>query len=281
MKLSRKPSSYNVIQMETALKGRRILITRTRTQASALSAELERLGAIPLLIPTIEIAPPSSFRKLDQVIAGKNFDWLLFTSANAVYAFTQRAEALNQVSRATCLAAIGPATEHALRTTNAFAGASHIYTPAVAVAESLAEMLLPHVSHLLAIRGVAHLALIRAEVARDHLPETLIAAGATLTIAPAYRNILPGDSITLLQEALLDPSRAPEAVTFTSSSTAANFVDLLAATGIPLPPDILRISIGPVTSATLRDLHLPPHTEAEQPTIPALLTALQRAFASR
>ena len=265
--------------MDETLTGRRILITRTRSQASSLAAELERLGAVPVLIPTIEIVPPSSLSELDAVVSNlEAFDWLLFTSANAVQAFMQQARKLGRSIPLIQIAAIGPATERALRTAGILSGSRPILLPPVAVAESLADALLPHVQSLLAKRCSAKLALIRAEVARDHLPETLGAAGAMVTVAPAYRNVLPAGSLVLLQQVLQDASRTPEAITFTSSSTATNFVDLLTATGLPLPARMRRISIGPVTSVTLRRLELPPHTEAEDPTIPSLVAAIQRAF---
>ena len=75
-----------------SLKNKRILITRTRHQASELAAQLEALGATPLTIPTVEIAPPTSFAALDAALTClRTYDWLVFTSANAVEAFHRRA----------------------------------------------------------------------------------------------------------------------------------------------------------------------------------------------
>ena len=126
------------------LRGRRILITRTRSQASSLAAGLEEFGAIPIIIPTIEIVPPSSFRELDAVVSSlEAFDWLLFTSANAVQAFLQRAQVYGRPLRPPHIAAIGPATERALRATGALPSDHPILVPPRAVAESLAETLLP------------------------------------------------------------------------------------------------------------------------------------------
>src|SRR6185503_20849189 len=74
-----------------ALQNKRILVTRTRQQASGLAAQLEALGATPILIPTIEIVPPETFTPLDDALAQlETYDWLIFTSANAVEAFHQR-----------------------------------------------------------------------------------------------------------------------------------------------------------------------------------------------
>ena len=265
--------------MEDSLEGRRILITRTRGQASALAFELEQLGATPIVIPTIEIAPPTSSQELDNVLADiEAFDWLVFTSANAVHAFVRRAQMLGRVVMTAQVAVIGPATEQAVRASDVFSSVQTVLIPPVAVGESLAATLLPHVNHLLARGHAARLALVRADIARDTLPEILAAAGASVTIAPAYRNVLPTSSATLLRQIFEEPSRMPEAVTFTSSSTAVNFVELLAATGLRLPPSVLRISIGPITSATLRDLNLAAHTEAANPSIASLVDAVRRAF---
>ncbi len=128
--------------------------------------------------------------------------------------------------------------------------------------------------------------LIRAETARDTLPDTLRAAGAELTVAPAYRNLIPPDSIPLLQSLFANPEAWPDAITFTSSSTAANLLALLEAAGLTLPRDgehdrtILRASIGPITSETLRDLGYPPHLQAPNATIASLAKILATHLAA-
>src|ERR1700712_2918310 len=97
------------------LHHKRILITRTRHQASDLATRLEALGAIPILIPTIEIAPPHSFSALDAALTClRTYDWLLFTSANAVEAFHRRAQFNHLTQLPRKIAAIGPATERAV-----------------------------------------------------------------------------------------------------------------------------------------------------------------------
>src|ERR1700744_505985 len=122
------------------LTNKRILITRTPHPASELAAQLEALGATPLLIPTIEIAPPETFAPLDAALTClRTYDWLVFTTANAVEAFPRRA----QVQRLTHLpkhtAVIGPAP---LRAVNNI-GLTVDLIPPKYVAESLAEALLP------------------------------------------------------------------------------------------------------------------------------------------
>ncbi|MGD0649191.1 MAG: uroporphyrinogen-III synthase, partial [Acidobacteriaceae bacterium] len=120
--------------------------------------------------------------------------------------------------------------------------------------------------------------LLRAETAREHLPDTLRAAGADVTIAPVYSNVVPFDSITAIRNLFSTPDYWPAAITFTSSSTATNLLALLEASGLSLPQEIQRISIGPVTSQTLRDLNLPPHAEAAEPSLPSLVAEVVKAL---
>ena len=251
-----------------SLLHKRILITRTRPQASGLAAQLEALGAIPILIPTIEIAPPVSFAALDAALTCLGtYDWLLFTSANAVEAFHRRAQFLRLTQLPKKIAAIGPAT---LQAANAI-GLTIDLIPPHYLGESLAESLLPEAA------GKSFL-LVRAAQARDTIPEALIAAGATITIAEAYRNQLPPDSISAIQHLFSAPERYPDAITFTSASTARNLITLLEAANLTLPPNITLASIGPITSQTLRDLGHDPTIEASEPTIPALIQSLLNHF---
>ncbi len=247
-----------------ALQNKRILITRTRHQASELAAQLEALGAIPILIPTIEIVPPASFSALDAALTClRTYDWLIFTSANAVEAFHRRAQFLHLTQLPKKIAVIGPAT---LSAANAI-GLTVDLVPPQYIAESLAEALLPEAP------GKSFL-LIRAAEARDILPQTLTAAGATVTIVDAYCNQIPPDSIPALQHLFSTPDTYPDAITFTSASTARNLIALLEAANLTLPPTITLASIGPITSQALRDLNHPPTLEAPEPAIPALVQTL-------
>jgi uroporphyrinogen-III synthase len=251
------------------LANKRILITRTRHQASDLAAQLEALGATTILIPTIEIVPPASFAALDAALTClRTYDWLLFTSANAVEAFHRRAQLLHLTQLPKHIAVIGPATLAAANTI----GLTVDLIPPQYIAESLAESLLPESP------GKSFL-LVRAADARDHLPETLTAAGAAVTIAEAYRNQLPPDSIPALQTLFASPETYPDAITFTSASTARNLCALLEAANQTLPPNITLASIGPITSQTLRDLGHEPTIEAPEPAISALVESLRIHFA--
>jgi uroporphyrinogen-III synthase len=248
------------------LANRRILVTRARGQASALATKLEALGATPILIPTIELAPPSSYCAMDAALASiRSFDWLLFTSANGVQAFAERARQLGLGAAAKRIAAIGPATARAV----VEAGMAVDLTPPQAVAESLAEALLPYAAG-------ASMLLVRAAVARDVLPEALTTAGATVTIADAYRTVVPEASVAELRE--LFGKKPPDAITFTSASTAQNLVALLEAAQLKLPKGIVLASIGPITSQAMRELGLEPTVEAREATTLSLAEALSEHF---
>ena len=258
----------------------RILITRSPHQASELAAALRAHGADPILIPTIELADPTSFAPLDAALARLHtFHWLLFTSANAVHAFHHRLQSITGARHSHVLspvpysiAAIGPATAQALISI----GQTPTLVPPQAVAESLTDTLLPHA--LQPDGSPTRFLLIRAEQGRDFLPDTLRAAGADVTIAPAYRTLIPQISVTAVRDLFSSPRLYPDAITFTSSSTATNLFTLLEASGLNLPPDILRASIGPITSTTLRDLGYPPQVEAAQPTVAALAEIVVKAL---
>ena len=261
--------------MSLPLSGRTVLVTRSREQTSSLASELARLGAEPILIPTIAIAPPSSSAALEYAArTASGFDWIIFTSANAVTAFAAAAHILEDGRILPPIASIGPSTTAALVAAGLLTAGAHPFTPPRAVAESLAAMLVPRVQTLLAQQGSARILLLRAEQAPDLLPDTLRQHGAEVTVAPAYRTILPETSLPKLQALFSDPGRWPHAITFTSSSTARNLASLLEAADLHLPPGIPRVSIGPVTSQTLRELTLPPHAEALNATVSALAAAV-------
>ena len=259
--------------MHKPLAGRRILVTRASGQASALADALVAEGAEVVSVPAIEIAPPATWDALDQALKSLHtFDWLLFTSANAVLATARRASQLRLPLSPPKIAVIGPATAAAVHAL----GWKVDLVPEAYVAESLAKALLPHASG-------SRMLLIRAEQARDILPQTLRAAGADLHIAEAYRTMIPESSIERLRKLFPhDPRviRSPEidAITFTSASTATNLAALLERGGVGLPRTVQLASIGPITSKTMRALKLEPSIEAQESTIPALVRAIVTHF---
>jgi len=256
----------------------RILITRTRQQASALAAQLKTLGAETILIPTIELAPPSSYEVLDAAIdalsdPGHDFAWLLFTSGNAVNALRDRRRQKGIEIHPHRIAVIGPATLKALEEAGVTPQTGLVLMPEKYTAEDLA-------ADILSSTGPSpnHVLLVRAEDARDIIPAALEAAGHHVTIAPAYRNIIPPETVPALQRLFASPEAQPDIITFTSSSTARNLFALLEAAGITLSLNIALASIGPITSATLRELGHEPTLEASEPTIDSLVAAIAPAL---
>jgi uroporphyrinogen-III synthase len=224
---------------------------------------LAAAGADPIPIPTIAIVPPESFAALDAALSElRGFDWLLFTSANAVEAFAERARATGPAAIPTRIAAIGPATARAVRE---LLPRGPDLVPKLSTAEGLAEVLLPHAAG-------SSMLLVRAAVARDVLPAALTAAGARVTVADAYRNVVPEESIARIQE--LFANDPPDAITLTSASTALNLHGLLGAARLEVPKGTVLASIGPITTQAMRELGWEPTVEARQATIASLVDAL-------
>lgn len=252
------------------LAGRKILITRARHQAQSLASALEEKGATVVAIPAIEIIPPDSYDALDAALwNAKKYQWLVVTSANGAEVLAERLAALKlprDALDAFKVAAIGPATARALGEM----GVHVDEVPKQAIAESLVESLRDQVSG-------KNVLLVRAKVARDVLPEELRNAGATVDVVDAYQTIVPATSADDVRLIFAAPSRMPDVVTFTSSSTATNFFRLLhAANVLAWPTAMAAASIGPVTSQTLRHHGIEPAVEAAEFTIPGLVDALCR-----
>ena len=233
------------------------------------------MGAEAILVPMIEIVPPLSFAELDDAIRLLNgdeqtVDWVVFTSANAVQALSSRALELGATLRSRRIAVIGPATAKAVTAAELAPEIEPMLVPSEYVAESLAKALLA------VSKTPQRFLLVRAEEARDVIPVTLEAAGHTVRIAAAYRNITPPGTLHALREIFAEPDCYPDVITFTSSSTARNLVALLASIDLKIPVGIALASIGPITSATLGELGYEPTFEADEPTIDSLALAISR-----
>jgi uroporphyrinogen-III synthase len=249
------------------LAGTRILVGRARHQASSLSAGLRSLGASVVEIPFIEIRKPRSFQPLDDALKNlKSYDWLILTSVNGVEAMWQRRRKFRLTRRHfqhLQIAAIGPATKRAL----AKSGLTVKMVPEEYVAESVVRGLRDKVSG-------KRVLLVRAKVARDVIPEELRAAGAEVEVVEAYETVIPKKSRERLRALMKDSTRRPQLVTFTSSSTARNFAELLGSIRTRSLKNVEFASIGPVTSATLRELQLPVAIEAREFTMGGLIRAI-------
>jgi uroporphyrinogen-III synthase len=252
------------------LAGTRILVGRARHQAGSLSASLRSLGAAVIEIPFIEIRKPRSCQPLDAALRDvKAYDWLILTSANGVEAMWERIQKL-RITRHNLkhlqIAAIGPATKKAI----VKHGLKVKMVPEEFVAESVVKGLRDKVKD-------KRVLLIRAKVARDVIPEELRAAGAHVDVVEAYETVVPEKSRLRLRALMRNAERRPHIVTFTSSSTAKNFVELLGNFNAGPPRWLKQIqlaSIGPVTSATLRELQLSVAIEAREFTMGGLIRAI-------
>lgn len=259
-----------------ALSELRILIGRARHQAGGFSSSLRKLGARVIEIPFIDIRKPRSYKPMDRALKNlRDYDWLIVTSVNGVEAFWRRLRRLH-ISRKQLqhlrVAAIGPATRKAIEK----GGLRVEVVPKEYVAESVVESLRAHV------RGKRVL-LTRAKVARDVIPRELRRLGARVDVVEAYETAIPQASRGPLRAVLKDPKRRPHVITFTSSSSARNFVSLVGPevgslrAGTRRGERIRMASIGPVTSSTLLDLGLPVDIEAKEYTIPGLIRAIVAA----
>jgi uroporphyrinogen-III synthase len=255
------------------LHGKRIIVSRAKEQAGSLSNLLREDGADVLEIPFIEIRPAQSYEALDKAIENlMAYDWLILTSANGVAALFSRLEKQGK-SEADLLhlkiAAIGPATRKAIE--------KHGIPVDVMPEEYVAEAVVEEMKNQ-QIRGERVL-LVRAKVARDVIPTALREMGAKVHVMEAYETVVPESSRTAILGALNDPDKKPFAITFTSSSTVKNFVELLGEENAHsnLLDGVKLCSIGPVTSATLKENGLRVDIEAKEYTVPGLVEAIATA----
>jgi uroporphyrinogen III methyltransferase/synthase len=252
------------------LSGKRIVVTRTRKQASVLSEQLRALGADILELPTIRIEPPTELREFAELVQDAHaYDWIVFTSANAVDRFFEMFFKLYDDAReigAARIAAIGPATAQRVRDFRL-----HVdLQPEEFVAESV-------VREFQKQGGVENLRILlaRAEKARDVLPKQLSDMGAIVDQGIAYRTVPETRDTTGARRRLLE--EGADLITFTSSSTVENFLAL----GLPWPKGMQVASIGPITSKTARDHGLKVDIEARRHDIGGLVEAIRKFFESK
>src|SRR5207244_1522534 len=249
------------------LLGKRIVVTRTRKQASVLSNKLRALGAHVIELPTIRIEPPSDLREFAELVQDTHiYDWIVFTSANGVEAFFDVFFKLYDDAReigGARIAAIGPATAQRVKD-------FHLHVD-LQPEEFVAEAVVREFKKQGSIENLRVL-LVRAEKARDTLPKELLAMGAIVDEAFAYRT-LPETRDTSGARRQLAQDGA-DLITFTSSSTVENFLAL----GLPWPKGMRIASIGPITSKTVRDHGLTVDVEARRHDIDGLTQAIREFF---
>jgi uroporphyrinogen III methyltransferase/synthase len=250
-----------------SLFGKRIVVTRTRKQAGALSSGLRKLGADVFEIPTIRIEPPKDLFEFGQLVQDSHsYDWIIFTSPNGVNAFFEMFYKIFNDAReigGARIAAIGPATAARVRE-------FHLHVdlqPEEYVAEAVVKAFQKDGS----VENLRIL-LARAEQARDVLPTELTKLGAIVDVATAYRTVPETEDVSGALARFRE--EGADLITFTSSSTVENFLALK----LPLPPNLKTASIGPITSATMREHGLTVDVEARRYDIPGLTEAIREFY---
>ncbi len=251
------------------LSGRRVVIPRAADQAKDTANAVRERGAAPVVLPMIEIAPPPEPGAFSDAVAGMgSYDWVLFTSGNAVEQLRAELGRSGRDARAFGAArvgAVGPKTAEAL----AKLGIKADLVAQEFVGEGLA-------SSLLALGTPRRVLLLRALVARDALPEALRAAGAQVDVVAAYENKPLHGSAQELAEQI--GKGAVDAILFTSSSTVSSTLEALGAGGHELLSRVALGSIGPVTSRALEASGLKATVQASVYTVEGLLDALETHF---
>ncbi|MFQ5719831.1 MAG: uroporphyrinogen-III synthase [Acidobacteriota bacterium] len=258
-----------------ALAGRTVVITRPREQAASLARALHDLGAAVMEFPVIAIEPVDDPARIDAAVARlATTDWVIFTSVNGVTLFLDRVENLDGdlASLQGCrVAAIGPVTAGALEERGV--------TPCRIPAHYQAEGLLASLGDV--DWSGKRVLVPRAWRAREVLPETLRAAGATVDVLPVYRTVRPDLDVSSLREAI--EAGGIDAVTFTSSSTVSAFVSCVGAEEAPhllVAGQVAVACIGPITAATAREAGLSVAVEARSFTAEGLADALVEYFSA-
>ena len=246
--------------MSKPLRGRRIVVTRSPEQAPAFCDRLAQVGAEPIAFPTIQFLPlpaeplDHALRQLD------DYDWLIFTSANAVQFFFTRVDELGLAPTLPRIAAVGPATAAVL----AERGVAVAFVPN----EFVGEELVLGLGDLVGQR----LLLPRARIGRPKIVEMLRRQGAQVDDVPLY------DTVTANPDpaALAALAQGIDAITFTSPSSVRNFLKILEEAGFDraVLSSAAVACIGPVTAQATRDSGLPVAIMPDDYTIEGLIQAL-------
>jgi uroporphyrinogen III methyltransferase/synthase len=248
------------------LFGKKVLVTRSRDQASALSELLREQGAEPIEFPVIKISPPESFAELDAALDRiEDYDWLLFTSANGVRSVLSRLQELGRDVRwlkGPKVGAIGPKTAEEIQSV----GIRVDFIPSEFVAEAVADQFPEDPTG-------KRILIPRAKDAREVLPEKLLERGAVVDVVTAYCTEIEHTDATRVKELL--SSGEIDAITFTSSSTVEGFVRLV---GASIPDGVKIACIGPITAETATTHGLKPDIVADEYTIEGLVGRLVDSF---
>ncbi len=255
-----------------ALAGKRIVITRSAAQSEALARELSARGAIPMVLPLVSFADPEDFAPLDAAIAEiQRFDWIIFTSAQAVRAVVKRTEELKRSlihsGSKLRIASVGPVSAEAARQ----AGLPVEYVAETHTGAALAEVLGSR------LQG-AQVLLPRSDRANPDLPPALKLHGAQVTEVIAYRTLRPTDVDQRNLKQIAEG--AADAVLFFSPSAVQHFAELFGSEQLCALQDKLAITaVGPVTANALREAGVGRSVVAGNTTAAAVVEALEEHFA--
>jgi len=249
------------------LFGKKIVVTRTRKQAGVLSAQLRELGADVYEIPTIRIDPPEDMLGFGRLVQeAHTYDWLLFTSPNGVEAFFDLFFKIYKDARSLGgprIAAVGPGTAKKL--------AEYRFDTDLIPETNTAAGLLEALTNDHDVDNQTYL-WVRPKEASPVLSDGLEKQRAIVDQAIAYQTVPetedPTRGIARFKE------EGADLITFTSASTFEHFLDL----GLPLPENLKIASIGPITSAAIREDGLEPDIEATENNIPGLVSAILGHF---
>jgi uroporphyrinogen III methyltransferase/synthase len=253
------------------LFGKRIVVTRSRDQASVFAEMLIDRGASPIEFPSIDVVPPASWAELDTALdTVETYQWVIFTSANAVRFFFERLRSRGtdlRILKGVNICAVGPKTAEALE--------RHGLKADLIPTEFKAEGVLAALGGV-QVKGRRFL-IPRAKVARELIPEKLRELGAEVTVATAYENVRPAADVERVKKLFTEKKIA--AVTFTSSSTVHNFVEMLGQKEYKsLLNGVAVACIGPVTARTAEEYGMKIDVMPKEYTIPALVEAMVEYF---
>ena len=249
------------------LFGKRVIVTRSRDQASVFAEMLIDRGATTIEFPTIDVVPPASWAELDSAIQViETFDWIIFTSANAVKYFMERLRGLGKdlrILKGVNICTVGPKTAESLESYGLRADLIPSEFKAEGVLAALGDTKVRDKKILVP----------RAKKARELIPDKLREQGAEVTVATAYDNVRPTSDVERVRK--LFEEHKISAVTFTSSSTVHNFVEILGQKEyIKLTDGVQVACIGPVTAKTAEEYGMKVDIMPKDYTIPALVDAM-------
>lgn len=254
------------------LFGKGIVITRPEKQADDLAQLLTKQGANPIFFPTIKIVPSPDWRKLDAALRKiDKYDWIIFTSANGVQFFFKRLMEKGKDIRDLSgikICCIGPATAKQVEAR----GIKVDLVPDEFIAEGILDSFAA-----MNLRGKKIL-IPRAAKARDILPQGLKKKGASVDVVTAYQTLNSGKKKEAFEE--LFAENKVDVITFTSSSTVTNFVEIMG-TNYSLPPHVQIACIGPVTAETARKTGFDIDIQQDEYTMEGLVNSLIDHFESK